>query len=84
VQQQPKPIIVQVVQEPVESTTVADVLIGSLGLTGVLLLTALVLGAILGCILIGIKKLRARYNLEPVPDSEALRVTPAPVADPKA
>jgi hypothetical protein len=70
------PIIVRVIEEPVEQTTIADVLIGSLGLTGAMLLAAAVLGAILGGILIGIKLLRARYNLEPVPDSEALRVTP--------
>lgn len=70
------PIIVRVIEEPVEQTTIADLLIGSLGLTGAMLLAAVVLGAILGGILIGIKLLRARYNLEPVPDSEALRVTP--------
>ena len=70
------PIIVRVVETPVESTTVADVLIGALGLTGVLLLAAALLGLALGGLLIGIKLLRARYNLEPVPDSEALRVTP--------
>jgi hypothetical protein len=70
------PIMVRVIEEPVESTTIADVLIGSLGLTGAMLLAAAVLGALLGGILIGIKLLRARYNLEPIPDSEALRVTP--------
>jgi hypothetical protein len=70
------PIIVQVVEQPVETTTIGDVLIGALGLTGALLLAAAVLGVALGGILIGIKLLRARYNLEPVPDSEALRVTP--------
>ena len=66
-----------VVEEPVHETGVSDILIGALGLTGVMLLAALVLGAILGGILIGIKRLRARYNLEPVPDSEAMRVTPS-------
>lgn len=70
------PILVKVIEQPAESTTVGDILIGSLGLTGVLLLTAVVLGAILGGVLIGIKLLRARFNLEPVPDAEALRVTP--------
>jgi hypothetical protein len=75
-QQQQTPIIVQVIEQPADETTVADILIGSLGLTGVLLLTAIVLGAILGGILIGVKKVRARYDMEPVPDSEALRVTP--------
>ena len=74
--QPPDPIIVKVVQEPVRETTIVDVLLGSLGLVGALLLAALVLGVILGGTLIGIKKFRARYNLEPVPDSESLRVTP--------
>jgi hypothetical protein len=70
------PIMVRVIEQPAESTTVADVLIGALGLTGAMLLAALLLGAVLGGILIGIKVLRARYNLEPIPDSESLRVTP--------
>ena len=70
------PIMVRVVETPVESTTVADVLIGSLGLTGALLLAAAVLGGLLGAILIGIKLLRARYDLESVPEIDALRVTP--------
>jgi hypothetical protein len=65
------------VEEPVKSTGIADILIGALGLTGVMLLAALLLGAMLGGILIGLKRLRAKYNLEPVPDSEALRVTPS-------
>jgi hypothetical protein len=75
--QQNAPIVVRVIEEPVKSTGVADILIGALGLTGVMVLTALLLGALLGGILIGIKRLRARYNLEPIPDSEALRVTPS-------
>ena len=74
-----QPIVVQVMpNEPVESTTAADVLIGAIGLTGVLVLVALALGAVLGALLIGFKKLRARLNLEPVPDSEALKISPFP------
>lgn len=69
-----QPVIVRVMEQPVESTTVADILIGALGLTGVMLLAAAILGALLGGLLIGIRKFRARYNI--VPDSEALRVTP--------
>lgn len=69
------PIVVRVVEPAAESTTVADVLIGALGLTGVLLLVAAICGAALGGILIGVKLLRQRYNLEPTPDSEALRIT---------
>lgn len=79
IQQGAQPIVVQVVRnEPVESTTAADVLIGAIGLTGVLVLVALVLGAVLGALLIGFKRLRARLDMEPVPDSEALKISPFP------
>lgn len=70
-----QPIIVRVVEQPVRDTSMADVIIGAVGLTGLLLITAAVLGAALGGILIAIKLLRARYNLEPVSDSEALHIT---------
>jgi hypothetical protein len=70
-----QPVMVRVVEQPVDSTTVADVLIGSIGLTGALILVALLLGALFGGILIGLKKLREKYNIEPVPDSEALKIT---------
>ena len=70
-----QPIVVRVVETPADSTTIADVLVGALGLTGALLLVAALCGALLGGILIGVKLLRARYNLEPTPDSEAMRIT---------
>ncbi len=73
---QSQPVIVRVVEPAVESTSIADIVVGALGLTGAMLLAALILGAALGGLLIGVKKLRARLNLEPIPDSEALRVTP--------
>jgi hypothetical protein len=73
-----QPVMVRVVEQPVEATTVADVLIGAFGLTGALILSAIILGALFGALLIGIKKLREKYNLEPIPDSEALRITPIP------
>lgn len=72
---QSDPVMVRVVETTVEETSVADVLIGSIGLTAVLILVAVVLGGLLGGVLIGVKKLRARYNLEPIPDSEALKIT---------
>jgi len=58
------PIIVRVVEQPVRDTSIADVIIGAIGLTGLLLVTAAALGAVLGGILIGIKLLRARYGSE--------------------
>ena len=71
------PIVVRVIEEPVKSTGIGDVILGALGLTGVLIIAALIFGALLGAALIGVKRLRAKYNLEPVPDSEAMRVTPS-------
>jgi len=68
--------MVRVAEQPVASTSMSDILIGALGLTGVLLFAALLLGAALGGALIGFKLLRAKYNLEPHSDRDALRVTP--------
>jgi len=71
-----EPVMVRVVvEQPVESTGVADVLLGAFGLTGALIVGALLLGALFGGLLIGVKKMREKYNLEPVPDSEALKIT---------
>ncbi len=54
------PIMVHVVQQPVKSTTLSDVLIGSFGLTGALLIVALLAGLVLGGLLIGFRRLRGR------------------------
>ncbi len=71
-----EPVMIRVVvEQPVESTGVADVLLGAFGLTGALIVGALALGLLFGAVLIGVKKMRERYNLEPVPDSEALKIT---------
>jgi hypothetical protein len=69
------PIIVRVVEQPVQSTSISDVIIGAIGLTGLLLLTAAFLGAVLGGILIGIKLLRARFDLERPSEIDALHIT---------
>ena len=73
---QSNPIMVRVVEEtPVEGTSVADVLIGAIGLTGLLIVVAVLAGAAFGAVLIGIKKMRERSGTEPIPDSEALKIT---------
>ncbi len=71
---QQTPIIVQVVQPPIESTTVADVLIGAIGLTGVLVLVAILLGGVFGGALIGLKILRRRRNVEAEEQSEIIHL----------
>jgi hypothetical protein len=73
---QSSPIMVRVVEEaPVESTTVADVLIGAIGLTGLLIVVAVLCGLAFGAVLIGVKKMRERRGTAHVPDSEALKIT---------
>jgi hypothetical protein len=67
------PIVVQVVQQPVQSTTVADVLVGAIGLTGVLVFLAALLGGLFGGVLIGVKLLRRRFNRE-APESDIIRL----------
>lgn len=62
--------MVRVVQQPVEGTTLSDVLIGAFGLTGALILVALLLGFALGGILIVVKKLRDRNKPHERPGAE--------------
>ena len=75
-QQANQPIIVRVVEQPVHETTISDVILGSIGLVGVLLLAALLLGLLLGGGLILVKRLTARDGLDAQRDAESLRVTP--------
>jgi len=70
------PIIVRVVEEPVRETTISDVILGSLGLVGVMLLSALLLGLMLGGGLVLYKRLTAKDGLDAAGEGESLRVTP--------
>ena len=72
----PSPIVVRVVEQPVHETTISDVIFGSLGLVGVMLLTAAVMGLLLGGGLILFKRLRRKDALDADDDSATLRVTP--------
>jgi uncharacterized protein YacL len=71
-----QPIIVRVVEQPVHETTISDVIFGSLGLVGVLLLAALLMGLLLGGGLILLKRLTARDGLDAQGEAKTLRVTP--------
>ena len=71
------PIIVRVVEQPVKATSLADVIFGAVGLVGILLIAAAVLGVILGGGLIALRKWRQRHGMDPDPVSEnPFRVTP--------
>lgn len=74
--QRGEPIIVRVVEQPVDETTIADVILGSLGLVGVMLVSALLLGLLLGGAMVLYKRLRAKDGLDADHDAESLRVTP--------
>ena len=47
----PAPIIVKIVETPHDPTGLSDVLIGSIGLTGAIVLLALVVGLLFGSVL---------------------------------
>ena len=76
--------IVTVIKEPVPQATVADLIIGSLGLAGVLLLISIALGGIVGMLLVRWHRRHppGRDHLPPVspliPDPDAPPTSPAP------
>lgn len=76
IQQAPPSIIVRVVEQPVHETTLSDVILGSLGVVGVLLVCAVVLGLVLGAAMILVQRIRRRDKLDPRDDAEHFRVTP--------
>jgi hypothetical protein len=51
--QAPDPFIVKPIREAVPETTLADVVVGALGLTGLMVLVALVLGLVVAALMIG-------------------------------
>ena len=71
------PIIVRVVEQPVHETTISDVILGSLGLVGVLLAAALLLGLLLGGGLVLFKRMTARDGIDPHREADSFRVTPS-------
>ena len=75
-QQSNEPIIVRVVEQPVHETTISDVIFGSIGLVGILLIAALLLGVLLGGGLILMKRLTSRDGIDAKGEGAGLRVTP--------
>jgi hypothetical protein len=73
---QQDPIMVRVVEAPVRETTISDVILGSLGLVGVMLVSALLLGLLFGGGLVLYKRLRAKDGLDAADGGQSLRVTP--------
>jgi len=72
--QPPAPIIVEVIKQPAVETTVVDVLLGAIGLTGIFFLAAVVLGGLLGALLIWLRIVRPRYSSTPAGGTERTRL----------
>ena len=70
------PVVVKILQEPARETTVVDVLLGAIGLTGVLILIALLMGLAFGGGFILYRKVQAkRRPYRPEPGQEVPRIT---------
>lgn len=73
--QQP-PIVVDVVKQPpvAEEITMADVIVGAFGVTGVIMLSALLAGALVGGIFIWIRRMRDAAAQPTDPGHSRLRI----------
>jgi hypothetical protein len=60
--QNPQPLIVTLHRDPAESTSLGDVVLGALGVTGVMAVGALVLGVVVG---FGLVLWRRKHAAEP-------------------
>lgn len=77
-QQAPDAFVVTVIKEPPQELTVADLIIGSLGVAGSLLLLALVFGVVAGAVLVIWNRFHpaAARHLPPVSPSFTQAQTP--------
>lgn len=76
---QSQPIMVTMVESPADATTVADVLLRTIGLIGLLILVAVILGLLLGGALVTWKRLRERHNTagpRAGAESDAIHISP--------
>lgn len=71
------PVIIRVVEQPSKEISVADILMGSVGITGMFLLGALLLGFVLGGLFILFRRWRESHD-ESAPGEDAFRLTQPP------
>ena len=71
------PVIVKVVEAPTKEISPADILLGSIGITGLFLLGAALLGFALGAALIFFKRWQAARDIGDQ-DSDVFRLTQPP------
>jgi hypothetical protein len=71
------PIIVKVMDAPTKEISIADILMGSVGITGLFLLGAAVFGFLLGSAFIFVRRWRDRHD-QSEPGKEAFQLTQPP------
>jgi len=71
------PVIVKVVDQPAKEISVADVLMGAVGITGLFLLGAALLGFLLGGVFILFRRWQAGRDVEE-PANDIFRLTQPP------
>jgi hypothetical protein len=72
-------MIVRVMDAPTKEISVADILVGSVGITGLFLLAAALIGLVLGGALIGFRRWRDRHD-DHDPGEEIFQLTQPPRA----
>ena len=82
-QPSPTPFIVTVIKEPQQEMSVPELLIGSLGIAGSLLLLALVFGAVAGIVLVVWNKLHPAANRHLPPVSPQVPIGGRPTRPPQ-
>lgn len=71
------PVIVRMVDQPTKEISVADILMGSLGITGIFLIGAALLGLVLGGLFILFRRWQASRDADN-PADEAFQLTQPP------
>jgi hypothetical protein len=71
------PIIVKIVEAPVRGLGLGDVILNAVGLTGALAISAVALGLLFACIVIGLRRARSRRLTEDeAAQTQSLGLTP--------
>jgi hypothetical protein len=69
------PIVVKIVEQN-EISGLGDVMLDAIGLTGVIILGALLFGTVLACVIIGYRKVRASLTPDAEVQTQPLGLTP--------